>query len=107
MAWPSATEASIATPAAAIFFRTGLRGQIAHHVLAPGAGASRKPTAQDFCHGGQVGPYAELFLGTAGSHAETGDDLVEDQQRADAPRFFTKRRDERRGRGHGAEMAAG
>ncbi len=92
---------------AAVLLRGGLRGQIAHHVLAAGAGAARKPAGEDLRHRREVGPDAELFLSAAGRHAEAGDDLVEDQQHVRAPGLLAKRGDEGRRRRHRAEVTTG
>ena len=56
------------------------------HEVGPAAvGADRHAAADDLAERREVGPDAEARLGAAGTDAEAGDHLVEDEQRAVGP----------------------
>ena len=58
------------------------RRQLLHQVAAPAERGERQPAAGDLAEDGQVRDDAEALLRAAAGHAEAGDDLVEDEQRA-------------------------
>ena len=57
------------------------RGQDLHDLAAAAERAHRQAAPDDLAEGGQIGPHPEQLLGASRRHPETGDDLVEDQQR--------------------------
>ena len=75
------------------------RREALHHVTASAKGSKRHAAADHLSQGGQVGGHPEQPLGAARAHAKAGHDLVEDQQRAMAPREVSQGSKECR-RGH-------
>src|SRR5690606_24650315 len=59
------------------------RRHLAHDVAAAAVGADVEAAADHLAEGGEVGPHAGALLGPAAGDPEAGDDLVEDEERAD------------------------
>ena len=109
---PAAAETGFAlkVPGWKIFSRPVSLGrvevQVVEKLLAPGHGAAGQAAGDDLGVGAHVGRDAEMPLRAAGSDAETGYHLVEDQHHAVLRRELPQEAKELGGVGHEPEGAA-